>query len=188
MMERQKDDYIDAFERENGVCLRKDHIKDNPTLRKIAKLILNSLWGGFMKNPHKKKVKDMLTNQNEFAIWINKDCFVEKNFEVLSKRVLLTIHRMQKEFVKHDGKGDMVHGIFTTALARLKLLREGLLKKNNRILYMDTDSIIFMDYPDDKLYVESIETRNVLGCWEDEIKPKKHPLVLLLAVDLRITV
>ena len=40
---------------------------------------------------------------------------------------------------------------------------------------MDTDSIIFMDYSDDELYVESIETRNVLGCWVDEIKPKKHP-------------
>ena len=62
---------------------------------------------------------------------------------------------------------------------------------------MDTDSIIFMDYPDDELYVEPIETRNVLGCWVDEIKPKKHPetgvyanvtLVLLLAVVLRITV
>ena len=39
---------------------------------------------------------------------------------------------MQKEFVKHDGKGDMVHGIFTTALARLKLLRKGLLKKNEK--------------------------------------------------------
>ena len=54
---------------------------------------------------------------------------------------------MQKEFVKHDGKGDMVHGIFTTTLACLKLLQQGLLKKSNRISYMDTDSIIFMDYP-----------------------------------------
>ena len=98
-----------------------------------------------MKNPYKKKVKDILTNRNEFATWINKDCFVEKNFKVLSKRVLLTTNRVQKEFVKHDGKGDMVHGIFTTALACLKLLREGLLKKINRIFYMDTDSIIFMD-------------------------------------------
>ena len=64
---------------------------------------------------------------------------------------------MQKS-VKHNGKGDMVHRIFTTAVACLKLLRKGLFKKNNRILYMDTDFIIFMDYPDDELYVESIET------------------------------
>ena len=129
-----------------------------------------------MKNPYKKKVKDILTNRNEFATWINKDCFVEKNFKLLSKRVLLTTHRVQKEFVKHDRKGDMVHGIFTTTFALLKLLLEGLLKKNGRILYMDTNSIIFMDYPDDESYVESIETRNVLGCWVDEIKPKKHPV------------
>ena len=40
---------------------------------------------------------------------------------------------------------------------------------------MDTDSIILIDYPDDKLYMESIQTRNVLSCWVDEIKPKKHP-------------
>ena len=39
MTERQRDDYIDAFERENGVRLRKDHIEDNPTHHKIAKLI-----------------------------------------------------------------------------------------------------------------------------------------------------
>ena len=73
LTERQKDDYIDAFERENDVRLRKDHIEDNPTRRKIAKLILNSLWGGFVKNPYKKRVKDILMNQNEFATWINKD-------------------------------------------------------------------------------------------------------------------
>ena len=52
----------------------------------------------------------------------------------------------------------MVHGRFTTALARLKLIREGLLKKIIPILYMDTDYIIFMDYPDDELYVESIDS------------------------------
>ena len=43
MTKSQKDDFIDAFERENGVRLCKDHIEDNPTRCKITKLILNSL-------------------------------------------------------------------------------------------------------------------------------------------------
>ena len=75
MTEREKDEYIDAFERENGVTLCKECIEDNPPRRKIAKFILNSLWGGFVKNPFKKKVKDM-ANQEDLFTWINKDCFV----------------------------------------------------------------------------------------------------------------
>ena len=42
MTEHEKDDYIDAFKPESGVRLHKDHVQDNPTHRKIAKLILNS--------------------------------------------------------------------------------------------------------------------------------------------------
>ena len=80
MTEREKDDYIDAFERENGVRPRKDYVEDNPTCRKIAKLILNSLWGGFVKNPYKKKVKDILTNWNEIATWVNKKLFCREKF------------------------------------------------------------------------------------------------------------
>ena len=146
MTEHEKDKYMDVFQHENDVCLRKECIENNPTRRKNSKVILNSLWGGFVKNPFKKKVKDIVANREEFFTWINKNCFVEKNFQILSKRVLLTTHHVQKEFVKHDGKGDMVHGIFTTTHACLKLFQEGLLKKGDCILYMDTDSIIFIDY------------------------------------------
>ena len=173
MTEREKEEYSDTFERENGVSLPMKCIGDNPPRHKIAKLILNSLWGGFLKNPLKKKVKDIVANRDEFVTWIDKDCFVEKIFQILSKQVLLMTHRVQKKFVKHNGKGDMVHGIFTTALACLKLLLEGLLKKCECILYMDVDSIIFMEYPNDTR-AEDIVMANVLGRWVDQITPEKH--------------
>ena len=77
-----------------------------------------------------------------------------------------------KRICKTRQKG-RYHGIFTTALARLKFLLEGLLKKDDRILYMDTDSIIFMEYPNDT-HTEDILTANVLGRWVEEITPEKH--------------
>ena len=43
--------YIDKYYRHEGILLRRDKIVENPGLRALAKLCLNSLWGRFAMLP-----------------------------------------------------------------------------------------------------------------------------------------
>ena len=54
---QQKDEYIKSYFEKEGILLDKSKIFYNPGLRCLFKLMLNSLWGFFAKNPNKMQHK-----------------------------------------------------------------------------------------------------------------------------------
>lgn len=103
----------------------------------------------------------------KFHQWLNDDSNQEKNFQFIHDKCMLISSRKKEEFKKHDGKGNILHGAFTTGWARL-ILYEALEKLEGRVLYMDTDSVIFKRKVSESIPLAMGES---LGLFTDEIKP-----------------
>nr|XP_055068853.1 uncharacterized protein LOC129450248 [Misgurnus anguillicaudatus] len=139
--EQDKQAYIaDYFEKE-GIQMNPDKISLNPARRSINKLLLNSLWGRFSMRENLPNTV-LLSDPEEFTRYIFGMAYEIKHFSFVSDKVALV------QWIHPDGKGartrdiNIFLGAFTTAHARLELY-DLMDRLNERVLYSDTDSVIF---------------------------------------------
>lgn len=161
--EEQKIKYVTEYENHEGIKLDPDMIKPNPGRKQVAKVMLNSFWGKFGEADNKPTTKT-LQRVEDWEKWVNDDTIIIKNVNVYSEDVL------ELSYVKKDGacapnlKGNFFIAVFTTALARLKLY-EALDQLKERVLYYDTDSVIYKS----KEGEERLPLGKFLGQFTDEI-------------------
>lgn len=68
----------------------------------------------------------------------------EKKFAIVNEEMLVLNWTQQQFAISGSAKGSVVHAVFTTSLARIRLYR-GLLKPlGTRIFYCDTDSTVYL--------------------------------------------
>ncbi|XP_077961146.1 uncharacterized protein LOC144382995 [Gasterosteus aculeatus] len=136
-----KEKYVkDYFEKE-GIQLNPDKIRVNKAMRSCNKLLLNSLWGRFsMRN--NMPACELITDPARFTQLMFSDHFDVRQFCFISDDVALVQWRHA------DARGSRIKdvnvfiGALTTAHARL-MLYDLLDKLQERVLYCDTDSIVF---------------------------------------------
>ena len=118
--ENDKWRYIRDYHVKEGILLYYNNIKNNPGLRALAKLMLNSFWGKFGQRSNMPQIKyisepaeyfDMLTSDQILVMGIN---FVRD--EMAEMR-----YQYKEEFVEESGRTNVVIAAYTTAQARLKL-------------------------------------------------------------------
>ena len=137
-----RDCYIQQFEDKVGVALERDKISKNPALRSIAKICLNSFWGKLGQRSNMAQVK-FLRSTHELQKLQNNSQRVMKRFHVVNEDVLAVEYQNKESFEKESFITNEVLAAFTTCWARLELLRH-INSVGERILYCDTDSIIFV--------------------------------------------
>lgn len=122
-------------------------IEKNPVKRTIAKLLLNCLWGKFAQRIQLPKSR-YLTEEEELQQLLQ-DCSLEvKGIELLENSedpnldMILVNYQEKREFLEECTFVNVVLVCFTTAHARLHLY-ETLEQLGERVLYFDTDSIIY---------------------------------------------
>ncbi|CAC5375852.1 unnamed protein product [Mytilus coruscus] len=139
--EKHRQKYIQDYFEKEGIQLDYKKIEKNPGLRSLAKLMLNSFWGKFGQRTNLPQVEyvsdpsvyfDMLTSDQQEVTCVN---FVTD--EMIEMR-----WRNKEEFLETSGRTNVVIAAYTTAQARLKLYSY-LDKLGDRVLYADTDSVIF---------------------------------------------
>ena len=139
--DQQKEAYIAEYEVHEGIKLDSDKIEVNPGRKAVAKVMLNSFWGKFGEADNKPTTSTI----QKVADWeklINDDTVMVKSVNVYSEEV------MEVTTVKKEGawapntRGNIFIALFTTAMARLKLY-EALDVLQQRVLYYDTDSVIY---------------------------------------------
>ncbi|KAI4891048.1 hypothetical protein NFI96_008140 [Prochilodus magdalenae] len=140
--EEEKAEYIrDYFEKEK-IQLNPDKICLNPARRSINKLLLNSLWGRFSMREN-LPVSELLTDPEQFSQHIFADGYDVKHFSFVSDTTALI------QWCYSDGDHcptrdiNVFLGAFTTAHARLELY-DLMDRLGDRLLYSDTDSVIFV--------------------------------------------
>jgi hypothetical protein len=143
--ENDKQKYISDFKEFEGINLDYENIKVNPGLKALAKLMLNSQWGRYAMQTNKTQSK-FVTNFSEFSnVFLNKQYEV-KDLMFPTDEVALIYFQDKESMHWGSNQTNVVIASFVTCQARLKLYEE-LEKLDRRVLYFDTDSIIYKKIP-----------------------------------------
>ncbi|XP_061196432.1 uncharacterized protein LOC133204707 [Saccostrea echinata] len=167
--EEQKLDYIRKVLDREGIRMDLLSIEKNPVLRTIAKLFLNCLWGKFAQRLLLPKTR-YLTEEEELQQLLQDSTIDIKGIELLENKeqaesdMMLVNYQEKQEFVEECPFGNVVLACFTTAHARLHLY-ETLQPLGDRVLYFDTDSIIYQH--EEGQFNPTLG--NSLGEWTDEL-------------------
>ena len=174
--EEQKQQYIQAYEAKEGIRLEYNSIAKNPGLRSLAKLMLNSMWGKFGQKPNKTQVQQF-TDPIQFHDFISSDQLdihkiqIHKNNEDLVE----VFYTKQEEDMDIHSNLNIFIACFTTCWARLRLY-DALDMLGERVLYYDTDSIIYVQNLDDP-EEQQPELGDYLGDFTNELKPPTDYIV-----------
>lgn len=144
MTPEDKDVYVRDYEAHEGIRLDPTRIEKNPGLRQVSKLMLTSLWGKFGQRGNRNQSKICATPSDLYSILFN------EKYEVVDMHpcptndsMLEVIYREISTLTCEEPCNTNVYvAAFTTSWARLRLL-EHLLQLGDRVLYYDTDSILY---------------------------------------------
>jgi hypothetical protein len=139
--EEAKLEYIKSYYEVEGINLEYEKIKKNPGKRNIAKDKLNSLWGYFALNSDKAQFK-IVTNRAELENMLNDDQYVIHDIDTKDENFAQVVYSVNENFLTGSLYSNVIIASFVTAQGRLKLFEE-VNRLGRRVLYFDTDSIIF---------------------------------------------
>ena len=144
--EEQKQAYIDDYYEHEGIRLDPAKIRKNPGMRSIAKLMLNSLWGKFGQRENLDQV-EIVSDCSRWFELLDTSLYEVSAAHLINDEMIRVQFRMVNElFVKSNNKINVPIAAFTTAYARLKLY-DLLDLLQDRVLYYDTDSVIYVHKP-----------------------------------------
>ena len=155
--------YQKELETRLGIQLSREDFKENTSLRTLAKMVLNSLWGKFGQRDVLVKTKVLETSADLLKYHERKrHGLVEERYS----RCFGTCKQLKK-YVQTQGIStkNVAVAAFVTAHARIRLWRE-LNRLWDRVYYHDTDSIIYYYNPKKDWY--NIPEGSFLGDWESE--------------------
>lgn len=169
-------EFSDYHQEELEINLRPEDMVANAAQKTGAKLLCNSLWGKFGEKSKNYIWRSFATGGNDDQVmglenrWINGDIDIvyrkySKDNEAvgmlyLDKRTIPSANIYER---KKRGHKNIALASMITSYARCRLWKE-LNKLGDRVLYHDTDSIIYEHRPDQY----NIPMGKYLGEWEDE--------------------
>lgn len=133
--------YVESYLRDTGIRMDAAKIKKNPGLRFIAKLCLNTLWGKFGQRNTFPQTIDVFS-RDAFNKIIADDMNIVDNVELHEALVRTVTYHKKTPGILPARYTNIAIAAFTTAYARLRLYSV-MLHLGDRLLYCDTDSVIF---------------------------------------------
>ncbi|KAG5861535.1 hypothetical protein JTB14_030294 [Gonioctena quinquepunctata] len=160
----EKDRYIDRFLERENITLDFSKVIDNPGLRSLAKLILNSFWGKFGQRENQPKTSIVNQSAEFFRMMSNPTIYVNTVLPV-NEDTLIVNWEYREEACDSLPTVNVVIAAFVTAQARLKLYSY-LEQLEKRVPYYDTDSVIYVSRPGEF----DIPTGEFVGDMTDELE------------------
>lgn len=162
----EQEQIADALYIQNGhlARIRPSFVKLDPVMRALAKLFLNSLWGKWAQK-QARNFHTTVYGQQQLSSLIG-DTTVERSslmFRNISPGVFKVNYKKKSSFIAPVAHGNIFIAAAVTAWARITLHRQMLKIGSERIIYCDTDSIIFR-WPKNGERLSGIG----LGKWTDE--------------------
>lgn len=160
--------------------IRPEKVSKNPVLRSLAKLYLNALWGKFAQKSSKGQHKTVYGTQQFLELWHDKTIVQEScMFREISQGVYKVSYNLKEEFINPVRHGNLFIAAKVTETARCVLHKQMIKVGPERVIYCDTDSIIFQYNP---ILGDLIGIG--LGKWTNEYPTKKILQVYALAPKL----
>jgi len=134
--------YVENYEKHEGIKLEIDKIKKNPR-RSLAKMMLNSFWGKYGQQGNKSQVVAITQPTCLYEI-IEDDSKIVQALKIMNDEMVKIVYKKVDDEQRIQPNTNIFIACFTTCWARLKLYQDGLSKLNpQQVLYFDTDSIIY---------------------------------------------
>lgn len=169
--EQERQEIAERLFHQNGGLgrIRPHKVAPNPVKRQLAKLFLNSLWGKFAQKEGKFETMTVYGPAQFAYLWshasIRRETFT---FRETSTGVYKVRFEWKDSFVKHVPHGNILFAARVTEAARCVLHTRMFKIGPERILYCDTDSLIFFKDP------QGPELLGVgLGHWTNEYPDKR---------------
>ena len=143
--EDTKQRYIQQYYDREGIWLEFNKIEENPGLRSLAKLMLNSFCGKFGQRTNLTQTS-YVSEPKTFFDFMTSDQQDIKNVRFVNNECVQVDWSYFEDFVEPSSRTNVVIAAYTTAQARLKL-SSYLQHLGERTLYCDTDSVIFKTSP-----------------------------------------
>ncbi|KAJ8909911.1 hypothetical protein NQ315_014918 [Exocentrus adspersus] len=164
LTDEEKDKYIEEFLEKEDVRLEFNEIVENPGLRSLAKLILNSFWGKLGQRENQPKTKIIRSPEEFFGMLTNPSIYVNAVLPI-NEDTLVVNWEHKEETYDPLATVNVVLAAYVTTQARLKLYSY-LEKLGDRVLYYDTDSVIYTCREGDEY---DVPTGEFLGDMTDEL-------------------
>ncbi|MDI9312522.1 MAG: DNA polymerase [Limnohabitans sp.] len=162
-----KAQYLSDYENKEGIKLEEANIEKNPGRRFIAKLMLNSFWGKLSQRPNMAKTA-ICTNFSEYWKIMNDDSIEVLGEDYPNEETVIISYKHKNDDDCIPGNTSVAISSFVTSYARLHLYK-WMDKINSisqdRLLYFDTDSVIFIHRQGDF----NLPVGDFLGDLTDEI-------------------
>lgn len=129
----------------NLAKIRPNKVSKNAVKRQLAKLYLNALWGKFAQRPSKLCHTTIYGVQQFYQLWEDKS--IEQKsclFREISPGVFKVSYTKKQSYIDPVKHGNLFIAAKVTESARCVLHKQMLKVGPERIIYCDTDSIIFV--------------------------------------------
>ena len=137
--------HLTDYETREGIKLDPTKIQKNPGLCTLAKMMLNSTWGKFGQRTNKTQVQEF-DDPQKFTAFLESDKFDIRYVGVLTEERVEILYRYEVEDDPVSANFNISVACFTTCWARLRLY-EALDFLQDRVVYFDTDSVVFRSLP-----------------------------------------
>ncbi|XP_031340970.1 uncharacterized protein LOC116169082 [Photinus pyralis] len=141
----KKDKYVNDYFETEGVTLDPNKIEKNPGLRQLGKAVITSFWGKLGQRENQSKTTIVKQPGEFYSMMTNPSMDINSVLPV-NEDTLLVNWEFKEETYNPLSTVNVVLAAYTTAHARLKLY-EYLERLEERVLYYDTDSIIYVSAP-----------------------------------------
>ena len=145
--DEEKQSFVEEMKKVEGVTLAPAKVKKNPGARAVAKLCLNNLWGKLAQRSNMSQHKYVREPREFFNLMCSDKYDVHECHFVDDECAYLTYKNAQG-FEEPPPNTNAVIASYVTSHARLELYKY-LEQLGERVLYCDTDSIIYRSSPGD---------------------------------------
>ena len=159
MSEEDKKAFADAYLAAEGVTLDISRMSYNEGLRTIAKLLLNSLWGKLAENRNKPRIV-IARSVADMQSVLNDDSLLVTSVKIRNNDSVYISYKYKNDDDAPAGNTNPVVAAFVTCYGRIKLYELTSKVPSQRVLYMDTDSLVYVYKPDDE---DRIRDENIIG-------------------------
>ena len=166
--ETKRQQYIRDYYQNEGIQLDYDKIEHNPGLRALAKMMLNSMWGKFGQRLNKMQVEEF-DDPQEFHSFLDSNARDVKHVSVVNDNIVEAHYQLQEEDIPVSPNLNVIVACFTACWTRLRLY-EALELLGQRVLYFDTDSVIYLEEPGQP----NPPLGDYLGQFTSELKADDH--------------
>jgi len=142
------------------------NVRKNPVKRALAKLNLNCLWGKLAQDSYKDD-KKLVFSYDEWMQGIILNPMIDQTslkYRTMAGSSYMCYFALQNEFAKENARVNIWMASAVTAWARTILHERMFVVGPEKVLYCDTDSVVFIKNRDDMTEY----TSRGLGNWTDE--------------------